>query len=114
MTPNTESLVDRRNREAEETRTKALFQGLSRFPLDGRGMMTVDRYELPDVFLMEALRTMTRTPVISRKTSERWLRKTSNRNQTVRSIKSSIRMLARKIGVGSLWPRREKSLSIIS
>lgn len=56
------SLVDRNNLRAEETRQRALFQGLSRFPLDGssllRGPDTVDRYDWPERTVVELIREL--------------------------------------------------------
>lgn len=55
------TLADRNAQRAEGTRARALSQGLARFPADGRGPATPDRYgALDGPTVLEMLRALGR------------------------------------------------------
>jgi hypothetical protein len=48
---------------AEQTRDRALAQGLARFPPDGGGPLGPDRYHLPDTFTLDEWKRVRLAPI---------------------------------------------------
>lgn len=71
------NLLERNNLRAEETRQRALFQGLSRFPLIGSSLWsgpdTVDRYDWPEKTVVELIRELNNPPP-----SKGWVRRVTD------------------------------------
>jgi hypothetical protein len=57
------TLADRNAQRAQATRDRALAQGLSRFPPEGGGPLTPDRYEMPDTFTLAQWRAVRESKV---------------------------------------------------
>jgi len=60
------TLAERNAQRAEQTRDRALAQGLARFPPDGGGPVGPDRYILPDAFTLAEWRLVRLAPVSAR------------------------------------------------
>lgn len=58
------TLLEQRDAAAQRTREQALAQGLARFPPDGGGPTTVDRYTWPETFTLEAWRAVRLAPIV--------------------------------------------------
>ena len=65
------TLAERNATRAEQTRDRALAQGLARFPPDGGGPLGPDRYHLPDTFTLAQWRAVRLAPIVAHRSAIR-------------------------------------------